>query len=137
MSDAPQTFEAWVLEWKDEILQAQEFSKSDLPADPALIKTDLDTTTREFPRMSELLADAEGHVVRCRAFETLNVKADPKYEDLTAQERRSVVEGRLIDTVRVRDILKAVCRALDQRHYALLNQRRYEEAAIRMAGRGA
>lgn len=134
---ASHTFEQWIEAWKDEILQIQEHTKSELPASAHEIQADLSRTTRDYPRAAELLADVEGHLIRTRASETLHVKGDPKYADLTGPERKIVAESRLTDIQRVRDILKATCRALEERSFALLNQRRYEEAHLRMSPHGS
>ena len=131
-----QTFAQWIDYWKDEIEQAQSFTKSDMPTIAAEIQGDLNRTTRDFPRMAELLADVEKHLTQCRAQETLDIKSDPKYSDFTAPERKIIVESRIAHILRTRDILKATCRALEERSYALLNQRNYEREALRMAGHG-
>ena len=130
------SFEDWLLEWKDEIVQAQEFTKSSLPTTGAEIQVDLNRTTREYPRMAELLADAKQHLIARRAAETLAIRRAPEFSELAAPERKVMVDARVAPIDRVVDVLKATVRALDQRSFALMNQRNYEGAALRMSGRG-
>ena len=127
------TFEEWLTEWADEIEQAQLFTKSALPVNHLDIQKDLSRTTTEYPRMAELLAEVEGHIVTARAVETLAVKKDSQYGELSAPERKTVVEARLVAIMRTRDILKATVAALHGRSFVLLNQRRFAEAEMRMA----
>lgn len=137
MSEPPgMTFDQWLEAWKDEILQTTEFTKSDMPTMAAEIQTDLNRTTRDYPRMAELLAEVEQHISNCRAQETLHVKGDPKYADFTSPERKTVVDSRISHIIRTRDILKTTCRALEERSFCLMGQRRYAEAELRMTGRG-
>ncbi|MFH0915370.1 MAG: hypothetical protein V1912_02855 [bacterium] len=130
------TFSEWLDQWKGEIEQAQEFVKSDLPAGPEGIQADLNRTIREYPRVAEMMADVDQHLIVSRAIETLIVKGEPAYQDLAAPERKIVVEARLATIIRTRDILKTTCRALEERSYALMNHRNYEKEALRMAGHG-
>lgn len=130
------TFEKWLEQWADEITQAQEFTKSSLPTIPAEIQKDLSRTTAEYPRMAELAAEVNQHLIQCRAQETLSVKKDQQYAGLTADERKAIVEGNLADIIRVRDILKATVAALHERSFALMNQRNYARAELGMAGKG-
>jgi hypothetical protein len=125
-------FDKWLDDWKDEIVQMQEATKSDLPTSPEMIQPDLSRTTRDFPRAAELLADVEGFLVKRRAQETLDVKSDPKFKDLTSPERKTVVDSRLSNITRTRDILKATVSALHERSFALMNQRKFAEAELRM-----
>ena len=122
-------FSIWAAEWADEIEQIQLFTKSDLPA-TAGIQKDLNRTTRDYPRIGELLADVERFVITYRATETL-LMAKAK-DGLTAPERKVIVESRIADILRVRDVLKTTEAALRQRSFALLNQRKYAEAELRM-----
>lgn len=126
------TFTEWLSQWADEIEQSQRFTQSDLPTSAEDIQPNLSRTGREYPRMAELLAECEKHLTVSRAAETLQVRKDPDYEDLTAPERKVIVESNLAEIVRVRDILKATCRALEERSYALLNQRNYAKTELRM-----
>lgn len=128
-------FETWLEQWGDEIIQIQAHAKTDLPKDPHLIQADLNNTTRYYPLAAEMLADVEKHLIDCRAQETLHVKGDPKYDGFSAPERKVIVESRISHIARTRDILQTTCRALQERSYALLNQRRYAEAELRMSGR--
>ena len=128
------TFGEWLDQWKGEIEQAQEFVKSDMPTGPEGIQADLNRTIREYPRMAELMADADQFLLVSRASETLAVRTE--HEDLAASERKAIIEGRLAGIIRTRDILKTTCRALEERSYALMNHRNYEKEALRMAGHG-
>jgi hypothetical protein len=130
------SFDDWLSEYKDEIMQIQDHSKSNLPTNPADIQNDLNWTTRHYPRAAELLADVEVYLTATRAAETLKIRTENLYADHTAPERKVAVEGRLTSISRTRDILAATCRALQERSYALMNQRKYEEAALRMTPRG-
>lgn len=130
-------FSGWLDDVKDEITQYQDFSKSSLPTEGSRIQADLNATTTYFPRCAELLADVEQFILTNRAIETLAVKKDPKYEDLAAPERKTVVESRLSVQIRTRDILKATCASLKERSFALLNQRNYVREEMRMAPHGS
>lgn len=126
-------FDEWIKEWSDEIEQTQLFTKSPLPKSPVEIQADLSRTTTDYPRMAELLADVDAHIVIARSVETLAVKKDNQYGELSAPERKTVVEARLAAMIRTRDILKATVAALHGRSFVLLNQRRFAEAELRMA----
>lgn len=126
------TFQEWLEGHKDEIEKIQKFTKSELPVSPVAIHDDLSQTTREYPRASEFLADVDQFLTMSRAHETLKVRSEGPYAGFTAQERKATVEGRLASILRVRDVLKATIAALHQRSFALLNQRRYAEAEMRM-----
>lgn len=119
-------------DYADEIESMQVFSKTELPRNAADIQKDLSRTVSTFPRAAELLADIEGLIVTMRAVETLSVKRDRQYEELTGPERKTQVEARLVNLVRVRDILRATVTALNDRSFALRNQRNYEGNMLRM-----
>ena len=53
---------------------------------------------------------------------------------IRAPERKVIVESRIADILRVRDVLRITEQALKQRSFALLNQRKYAEAELRMLG---
>ncbi len=128
-------FAGWIKEWAGEIEQIQAHTKSDLPADPHLIQEDINLTTRYFPLAGELRAEVERLLINMRAVETLHIKGDPKFQDLTAPERKTVVESRVASVAKTRDILAVTCRALEERSFALMNQRRFAEAEMRMTQR--
>jgi hypothetical protein len=126
------TFPEWLDQWRDEIEAMQLFTKSDLPTVAQEIQADLNRTTRDFPRVGELLADAENYVIVERAHETLNVKEDEP--ELSAAERKAIIESRIAHILRVRDILDTTRQALKQRSFALLNQRNFCREEMRMSG---
>jgi hypothetical protein len=130
---AGEQFEDWILSWKDEIDQATAYCKSPLPTDASQIQPDLNRTTRELPRMIELLADAEKHLADCRLQETLYVKGDPRFNDFNAEEKKTVVASRISHITRVRDILAGACKALKDRGYYLMNLRNWERENLRLA----
>ena len=126
-------FQSWLDENKDEIEQAQEFSKSDLPKVPEQIQPDLNRTTREYPRIAVFVADVERFLLEERARETLSVHRDKGLLDLSAPERKMIVEARVSPIIHTLSILKATAKALEQRHFALLNQRNSVGVELRMA----
>lgn len=130
------TFPDWLKEYADEVTQMQDFSKSSLPTDGPSIQKDLNYTTTYFPRCAELLADVEQFIILGRARETLSILTEKLYENCSAPERKVAVEGRMAQQIRTRDILKATCRALNERSYALLNFRNYVREEMRMAPHG-
>ena len=126
------TFEKWLTEWSGEIEQSQAFTKSELPTTPVEIQVDLSRTTRDYPRMAELLADVEQHLIQSRAQAVLSAKQ--AYGDLSAAERKIMADSMVSHIARTRDILKATVSALHERSYALMNHRNYCKEELRLSG---
>ena len=136
MSTHGLTFSQWLADWSDEIEQAQAFSTSSLPSSASEIQTDLNRTTSSYPRMGEFLADVDQYILTLRAHYTLAVRRDQEYSDLSAPERKVIVEAKLAEVIRVRDILGVTCRALQDRRWSLTGQRAFEREALRMTPHG-
>lgn len=136
MSTQNLSFPQWMSDWADSIEQFQRFSKSPLPDSPAGIHADLNETTGAFPTVGELLADVDLYILTLRAHYTLDVRRDPEYADLAAPERKVIVEAKLAEVLRVRDILNVTCRALHDRHFSLTGQRAFERESLRLTPQG-
>ena len=129
------SFASWLDDVKDEIEAMQIYSKRDLPKHPTEIQDDLSRTTATYPRSGELLAEVDVFILTERAVMTLAVRKDKKYKDLTAIERKPIVEASLANMMKVRDILKTTMVALHDRHFSLTSQRAYAREELRLSGR--
>ena len=118
------SFDEWIKDWLEILANSQEYAKSPMPLEVGTIQSELDRVNREHQIIGDLIPEADWFITTNRAKETLDVKADPKFSDLTGAERKSLIESRVAHMVRVRDIIKVTEQALKQRRLSLLSARK-------------
>lgn len=124
--DELEDFPDWMQKNKDEIEQAQAFTKGLFPDNPVMLAEHLSRAQSEYSRMGYLLADAECHVIIARARETIASKVN--FPNFSGPERKSLVENKIRDVVRVRDILQTIVSSLKQKCFGAMNLRKVHNA---------
>jgi len=119
------TMEEWLEDNLDEITQAMELTKDGLSDNPGELDKQMSRAVSEYSRMGYLLSDADMFLVQAKAKALSGLD-----QDLTAGDKKIVLDNAVKDIARLRDNLQVAVSALKNMTYAIMNTRRTNRGEV-------
>lgn len=116
------SLDEWLVSTVERRSSLLEYGQSPIPTDIGLRQLDVSKAIERGQDAGDLLADAEQYLILETSKAVLDVRREHDY--LNAEERKSVVKGRVAQVARLRDGIQVLYQTIKDRRFALMNLNR-------------